>query len=67
MVDHGKSGYVFPIDDLRAFTQCLHKLIESSDLRKIMGKRGKTLLQRRFDVHATITSTAHLYKQLVLK
>ncbi|MDR9489977.1 MAG: glycosyltransferase family 4 protein [Spiribacter sp.] len=67
MVDHGKSGYVFPIDDLRAFIQCLHELIESSDLRKTMGERGKTLLQQRFDVRATITSTSQLYKQLLLE
>jgi glycosyltransferase involved in cell wall biosynthesis len=64
MVDHGKSGYVFPIDDLGAFIQCVCKLIDSSDLRKMMGERGKTLVQKRFDVRSTITSTSRLYKQL---
>lgn len=66
MVDHGESGYVFPIDNLKLLTQHLETLIESPETQKVMGERGREIAATRFSVNQTIAHTAALYRSLSL-
>ena len=62
MVDDGKNGYIFPIDDLSILTQRLKTLIDSPETQHTMGELGREIAITRFSVSQTIAHTAALYR-----
>lgn len=66
MINHGESGYIFPVDDLEKFAQYLNELIASPTLKNSLGRNGQKLAQQRFNINNTIKSTATLYESFLL-
>jgi glycosyltransferase involved in cell wall biosynthesis len=64
MVDDGKSGYVFPIDDLNSLTHHLRTLANSTETWETMGAGAREIAKKRFSIDETIKSTAELYHSL---
>ena len=64
MVDDGESGFVFEINDLNIFSKTLRLLIQSPNLRQLMGQRARVITQERFSVAQTIRQTSSLYQSL---
>jgi len=64
LVEDGETGYVVDIDDLPAMVHRLKTLIDNPGRREGMGREARHRIGERFDVKATIQSTAELYRDL---
>jgi glycosyltransferase involved in cell wall biosynthesis len=48
IIDHGRSGYVVPTDDVGALASCLERLLTDAALRREMGARGRARVLQMF-------------------
>ena len=63
LVEDGKNGYVVPLEDVRAMSDKICKLIENEKLRKEMGMKSKEL-SKKFQKETIMNIWEHLYSQL---
>ncbi|MEX0449084.1 glycosyltransferase family 4 protein [Spiribacter sp. 221] len=64
LVEDGETGYVVDIDDLEVLVNRLKTLVDDPEQRRGMGRKARYRIGERFDVKATIESTAKLYRDL---
>lgn len=65
LVDDGRTGILFPSDDVHKMVQALKKLIDSPELRKQMGAAGKKRIAADFDLEKQSQKYAQLYRDLL--
>jgi glycosyltransferase involved in cell wall biosynthesis len=51
-VRDGVNGFLVPVRDPHALAQAMMRFVESPDLIKTMGQKGRRIAEERFDVHA---------------
>jgi len=65
IVQDGFNGFLVPIYDEIAVAEALKKLIDSPDLRREMGERGRELVERNFSLEKVNKETLKLYEDLI--
>lgn len=61
----GRNGFLIPAKDSDALVIALKKLIDNSDLRKIMGKRSREFAESKFDIQDVIKIHLDVYESLL--
>ena len=64
-IEPGKSGILVPPRDAQALSEAIEHLIARPDVRKAMGRAGRSLAERRFDVDAVIEQHLSTYDALL--
>ena len=64
IVQDGVNGIYVPVRDSSAVAAALKKLIESPDLRKVMGEKGRNLVEREFSLDKVNRKTLALYEDV---
>jgi D-inositol-3-phosphate glycosyltransferase len=52
MLDHGKSGLLFPASDVAALSRCLQQLLMDSDARQVLGATANRRFKTKFSREA---------------
>lgn len=63
IVENGKSGFLVPYHDSTAFAQCILQLLDDSDLRSVMGERGRRIVREKFGIQQMMDGFAKVYKE----
>ncbi|MFK5854539.1 MAG: glycosyltransferase family 4 protein [Bacteroidota bacterium] len=66
IVRDGVNGLLVPLRDSVAVADALKKLIQSPELRKQMGEKGRALVESDFSLKKVNSETLSLYKELLL-
>jgi glycosyltransferase involved in cell wall biosynthesis len=64
VVEDGSCGYLVEPGDPRALCERILALAASGEARRTFGRRGRCLVERRFDFSAQTREYAHLYRRL---
>lgn len=65
IVRDGHNGLVVPPRDSEALADSLKTLIEDPDLRRSMGKRGRSLVEESFSLEEVVDRTISVYEELI--
>jgi len=65
VVEHGVSGYVFPVDDFDAFCSYVEELLIDDRLARSMGRRAQELVLSRFDWERIVDRYERAFRELV--
>ena len=65
IVRDGENGLLVPVRDADALALALQRLIESPELRRRMGERGRDIVEREFTQEKVIGETLALYEELL--
>ncbi len=61
----GVNGFLVPLRDATAVAEALKELLDSSDLRRKMGARGRALVEKEFSLDRVNNETLALYEELL--
>ena len=64
-IEPNVSGLLVPARDSEALANAIEKLVYDSELRQKMGKAGRALAEREFDIQKVIEAHLQIYDQLV--
>ena len=64
LVEHGKSGFVVPPNDVSALRDALNKILDAETLQ-LMGSSAAQRIKQHFHVNDTIERNSNLYMQLL--
>ena len=67
IVHHDDNGLLVPAYDGKSLSEALEVLIQDSELRKKMGRRGREIVRREFSEEIVIKKTMQLYEGLIGK
>lgn len=67
VVKDGYNGFLVSIKDSKALANSIESLIKDSEKRKIMGKNGRILSIKEFDVKQVVKQYRELYRELETK
>lgn len=65
LVQDGKTGILFPSNNLEKLVLALKTLIDRPELREVMGAAGRTLIEKEFNLETQSRLYANLYKKLL--
>lgn len=65
MVRHGENGYLVPTDDPSSLATAFLELLDNPQQATQMGKNGRALVEREYQLHQTIGGYYQLYRELV--
>jgi len=65
LIEDGLSGFLVPSFDENAVAHRIEELLNSSDLRHSMGKRGKEIIRNKFSIEKMINSYTSQYNKLI--
>ncbi|MEJ0021030.1 MAG: N-acetyl-alpha-D-glucosaminyl L-malate synthase BshA [Candidatus Doudnabacteria bacterium] len=63
VMQHGRTGYLYPVGDVQSFTQGLDELIENPQERQKMGERGKVRAQSLFNTEKIVKEYFDFYQK----
>ncbi len=64
LVDHGKTGFLFDVDDTDELARRISELFDNTDMRKQFGRRGREKVEADFSIEHTAKRYADLYNRL---
>lgn len=64
VVSHGETGLLFPMGDHAALANCVVALLRDEHLRRPMGERGRSIVERRYERVEQIRSLEEIYESL---
>jgi glycosyltransferase involved in cell wall biosynthesis len=64
IVSHGENGYIIPAKDMTAMNTAMQNLITNLELRVRMGKAGREIVERKFDVERNARRVVEYLKQV---
>jgi glycosyltransferase involved in cell wall biosynthesis len=64
VVQHRRNGFLVPVGDVQALADALNVLISDGDLRRRMGKHGRTRAEREFSSERVNRETLAVYRSL---
>ncbi len=67
VVKDGYNGFLVPVKNITMLADKIEYLIKHSDKRKIMGKNGRILAIKEFDIHKVVEQYIKLYNELMAK
>jgi len=66
IVKNEVNGFLVPVRDSIALADALEKLILNAELRKMMGKAGREIVEGEFSNQHVIAKTLDIYRKLIL-
>jgi glycosyltransferase involved in cell wall biosynthesis len=63
IVEHGKSGFIIPVDDEEAFAARLRQLASDEPMRREFGARGRAIVEEKFNLRCNVEKTIRFLKQ----
>ncbi len=64
-VEHGVSGFIVPVGDVKELVSCVQRLIVDEELRSSMGKAARMVATRSLGVDAAAAQTAAFYRRIL--
>lgn len=64
LVDHGRTGFVVELDDVKGLAEAMVRLLADADLRARMGEAGRVEADRRFRTEVVARQTRQVYDQV---
>lgn len=65
IVQHGKTGFVVPYDDIHSISKAILHLLEDKKLRNEMGKAGRKRAEKFFDMREITKLTEAVYEEVL--
>lgn len=65
LVEHGRGGYLCPIDDLSAYVEAIQRIAESPELSRQMGQYNRARVEERFTLSRMANEYRLLFEQLL--
>jgi len=62
LIDHEKSGLLFPAGDSDTLVDCLFKMIDDRSERQEMAKKGRSFIEERYDIKQVVNQLSELYR-----
>jgi glycosyltransferase involved in cell wall biosynthesis len=66
-VDHGQTGYLYPVGDVERLAHYLAMLVDDSGLRDRLGARARRVARQRFSVTRMVNDHLALYQKLAAR
>lgn len=63
-IQHGRNGFTYPVGDVKAFSDCIHTLLEDPTLADKMADQAKTDAMERYSLATMVQSHQALYHQI---
>lgn len=63
-IEPGRTGLLVPARDANALAGAIGRLVTDHELREVMGRQGRELAEREFDVRKVVASHLALYAEL---
>jgi glycosyltransferase involved in cell wall biosynthesis len=67
IVEDDDSGILVPAGDVTALTSALDRLVSNPDLRARMGRRGRAVVEARFDIRVGVRQIIRVYDDIVAR
>lgn len=64
LIEHEKSGYLFPVGDVDSMAKACIRLLSEPDLRRNMGERARKVVEERYQMAGIIDRYESLYRKL---
>ena len=64
-VEHGETGFLYPVGDISALSDALRRLIDNESERRRMGEAGQRLARERYTTDAMVNAHLELYSRVV--
>jgi sugar transferase (PEP-CTERM/EpsH1 system associated) len=61
IVTHGETGFLFEVNNLDSFGNCLNKLLSSKGLREEIGRNARRSVEQKYSFEKMLTSYCELY------
>ena len=65
-VEDGETGYLVPSGDDQSMAACIIYLLSEPEHARVMGERGREIVERRFSSQNRLAQTERLYAQLIM-
>lgn len=65
VVEHNKTGFLFPKGDVNSLTDYLAELLRDKDLRKYMGDNALKAVKEKYDWDVIVKNNIEIYKEIV--
>jgi len=65
VVINNENGYLVPPKNSEALASAIEKLLSDKTLRRKMGKKGRELVEREFDIEKVVEQIVSLYKRIL--
>jgi len=63
VIDHGVTGFLYQLNDVKGFTDTIHELIGSASLREQIGAAAKAYMADNHDISRAIQEYAEMYRK----
>ena len=65
LVEDGRTGYVFPVDDFESFRDGVRRLMQEEVLRRKMGTAARARVEERFTLRSAVAAYEDFYEQML--
>jgi glycosyltransferase involved in cell wall biosynthesis len=65
LVKDGETGYLVDFDNKTEVTKAFRKLVQSPQLRRRMGERGRRLVEEKFSMEKFVRGTLAVYREVI--
>jgi sugar transferase (PEP-CTERM/EpsH1 system associated) len=65
IVIHGQTGLLVPVGDVAALSQAMDQLLRGTSLREVMGKAGRSRIEKNFTMEHILLEYEELYREAV--
>jgi len=67
IVHHGENGLLVPVRDASGLADAMHKLLLDAELRRRMGRAGRSMVEQHFSEQCVADQTLRLYGELCVE
>jgi glycosyltransferase involved in cell wall biosynthesis len=64
LVHHGETGWIVPERDVVAIAEAITRLTADKPLRQRMGRNGRALVEREFEIRGNVTRLANVFRHI---
>lgn len=64
IVRHGQNGLLVPLRDAISLADAIERLLDNSDLRRVMGEKGRQMVESEFSEATVAQQTLAVYREL---
>ena len=64
-IDHGRTGFIYPVGDTRRLGEILSELIDNNEMRLSVAKMGRDYACKEFTLKAMTRKTVEVYHKLI--
>jgi glycosyltransferase involved in cell wall biosynthesis len=65
LVEHGGTGFLFPVDDFEAFRDSVRRVLHEEGVRRRMGAAARARIEERFTMRSAVAAYEDFYEGLI--